>query len=250
MRVFLTGRLTVTSEQGGFDETALPGGQGRLTFAALAHHRNPIARDDLAEILWDGDLLPDQWSGALNSIISKIRGLLGQIGLDPKRTLTQTAGSYQLIFPTETWIDAEDAVRRLDRAAGALRHDDIRRAVSEATVASGIYRRPFLAGTEGTWVETVRARHRDSLYRADEILATGWIELGDPDLAAICARHAIATDPFREIAYRLLMEAEAARGDRGAALQAFDDCQRMLAEHLDVTPSRATMDARHRIAAN
>ena len=250
MRVFLTGRLAVETSEGSFDETDLPGTQGRVAFAALSLNRNPVARHELADIVWDSESLPDHWSSALNSIISKIRSVLRSIGLDSRSTLTQTAGSYQLIFPTSTWMDLEDAVRRLDRAAGALRHGDHERAVSEATVASGIYQRPFLPGADGIWIDTVRLRHRDALYHTSEILAAGWTKLGDPDLAATCARRAINTDPYREAAYRLLMNAEAARGDRGAALQAFEHCRRMLADELDVDPSRETMDARHRIASS
>lgn len=239
-RVFLTGRLTVVGADGSFDEGDLPGTQGRVAFAALALHPSPLGRDQLADLVWGDDDLPDAWNAAINSLVSKIRRLLQGVGLDAKKTLIQMAGSYQLVLPTDIWIDVEDATRRLDRAEGARRHHDMSTAVSEATVAAAIFRRPFLPGADGRWVELVRDRHADMLYRSYEVLSDGWRENGDAGLGAAIAAKAIELDPFRESAYRLLMRAEATKGDRAAAILAYRRCRDVLRGELGVGLSSET----------
>ncbi|MDW3219771.1 MAG: bacterial transcriptional activator domain-containing protein [Acidimicrobiales bacterium] len=247
VRVFLTGRLTVVGADGSFDEADLPGTQGRVAFAALALHHDPLARDDLADLVWDNDTLPGAWSQALNSIVSKVRRLLTSIGVDGRAALRQVGGSYQLVVPSDWWIDAEDAVRRLDRAEGAARHGDWKAAATDATVAASIFRRPFLTGSEGLWVERERARLRNAQYRSHEVLAESWIEQHDPGLAATIARQAIELDPLRESAYRLAIRAELARGDRAAAALVFRRCEQTLRDELGITPSADTRHLRDQL---
>lgn len=217
-----------------------PGIQGRVAFTALTLHNSPLARDQLAELVWGDEELPGAWSAALSSLISKIRRLLQQTGLDPRQVLVQSSGTYQLVLPADFWVDVEDATRRLDRAEGSLRHGDVVTAVAETTVVTAVFRRPFLPGALGRWVETVRERHLDALYRSYEVLAEGWRERGDAGLAAKIAQDAIEIDPYRESAYRLLMQAEVARGDRAAAIRAYRQCRQVLQVELGLEPSPAT----------
>lgn len=246
MNVFLTGRLTVEGPGGSFDDAALPGNQARVALAALVHERVPLERDRLADIVW-GDDLPDGWSGSLSVLISKARNLMNRCGLDAKSILLSTAGSYAIRLPPGSWVDLEDAARRLDRAEGEVRHGNIPGALPEATVASSILRRPFLRGSEGTWIDGVR-RHQDaSLYRCYEVLADGWREQGDHRLAIEMAEQAIALDPMQETGYRLLMEAELARGDGIAALRAFERCEQIMKAEFGASPSPRTTEVAERV---
>lgn len=245
MNVFLTGPLRVEGPGGSFDEAALPGNQARIALAALVHERVPLDRGRLAEIVW-GDDVPDGWTGSLSALISKTRRLLAGCGLDAKSVLTSSAGSYAINLPAGSWVDLEDATRRLDRAEGAVRHGNLAGALPDATVASSILRRPFLRGAEGLWIDEVRRRNDAALYRCYEVLAEGWRDQGDHRLAIAIAERAIALDPFHETGYRLLMEAELARGDRIAALQAFDRCERIVRSEFGASPSRRTIDVADR----
>lgn len=247
-RVFLTGGLRVDGPVAAIVDGDLPGGQGRVAFAALATSRRPMARDELAEIVWDG-ALPPKWDGALSAVVSRIRSLLGRTGLDGKALLTTVGGTYELQFPPDTWIDLEDAYRRLDRAQGALRHGDPSTAATDGTVAAGILRRPFLAGLDGNWIERQRRRQADALHAATTTLASAWLERDDPALAATLASSAIAQDPLREVGHRLLMLAEWSRGDRGAALRALAACEQVLRDELGVGPSPDTCALAERIRA-
>lgn len=64
--------------------------------------------------------------------------------------------------------------------------------------------------------------------------------MGDHQLAAVTAERAVTLDPFREIGHRLLIEAERARGDSGAAQRAFQRCVRVL-DDIGARPSPDTL---------
>jgi SARP family transcriptional regulator, regulator of embCAB operon len=239
-RLYLTGGVRFDGPDGRFGDADLPGHQGRITLVALAVERRPLARHELADIVW-GESVPPQWNGALSTVVSKIRSLFTRSGVDATTSLPSTGGTYELVLPPDCWVDLEDAYRRLDRAEGAVRHGDDRKATVDATVASSILRRPLLSGVDNEWVDQVRRRQQDAAYRCLTVLASAWHRLGDHQLAATIADAAIDIDPLREVGYRILVEAEIARGDRGAAARALRRCERMLHDELQVRPSPETV---------
>jgi DNA-binding SARP family transcriptional activator len=224
---------------GAFVDSDLPGNQGRIAFVALVSERRPISYDALADIVWD-EQLPSNWKGALAAVISKIRSLVTAIGLDGREVIHASGGAYAFVLPARSWVDLEEAYLRLDRAEGALRHGDNHATTRHATVASSILRRPTLAGVDSRWAEELQRRHTDALHRSLITLASAWNALGDHQLAATIAESAIDVDPLRETGYRRLIDAEIARGDRGAALRAFGRCERILRDELGVSPSSET----------
>jgi DNA-binding SARP family transcriptional activator len=239
-RLYLTGGLRLEGPTGHVTDSDLPGRQGRLAFAALAVERRPLSHDQLAEIIWD-ETPPPQWKGALAPVISKIRSLISTTGLDGPEVLIAGGGAYSLVLPADIWVDLETAHRLLDRAEGALRHDRDLDAARDATIASSILRRGFLTGIDNLWVDRVRDRLTDALYRSSITLATAWNRLGDHQLAATVAQTAIDLDPLREIGHQLLIRAEQARGDHSAALRAYLRCVDVLANELDAPPSPETL---------
>lgn len=239
-RLYLTGGLRLEGPTGWFDDADLPGTQGRVAFAALAIERRPISHDELADIVWD-ESPPTQWKSTLSPMISKIRSLIGTTGLDGGTVLPSVGHAYAFRPPSDIWVDLEDAFRRLDRAEGALRHHHFEQTTRDATVASSILRRPFLTGVDSLWADRVRRRTSDALYRCSIALATAWTQLGDHQLATTTAETAIQLDPLREIAHRLLIQAEIARGDRSAALRAFARCEDIMAAEFGAPPSPDTI---------
>ena len=245
-RLYLTGGLRFDGPDGSFTDGDLPGGQGRLALGALAVERRPIERDALAEIVWDGRI-PAKWEGALSTIVSKLRAVFTDTGVDGRDIVVTIAGTYALLLPAGTWVDLEDATRRLDRAERALRRGDLVGATTDGTVASSILRRPFLAGVDSAWTDRQRRAIDQQRYRCAITLAAAWIGVGDPGLAATIASGAIQLDPLREIAHRLLVEAELERGDRAAAQRALLECERTLIEELGVRPSPETQALAERV---
>ncbi len=247
-RLYLTGGLVFAGPAGTFGDAALPGTQGRISFAALVIERRPISHDGLADIIWDGTP-PERWKSALAAVVSKIRSSITAIGLDGSAVVASVGGSYAFSPPPDTWIDLEQASRSLDRAEGALRHGRADEAAREATVASAIFRRPILAGADCRWLDDVRSRTRDSLHRALITLASAWNEIGDHRLASVVAESAIAVDRYRETGHRVLIDALRAQGDRGAAMQALSRCERILIEELGVGPSPETAQLAEQLRA-
>lgn len=237
-RLYLTGGVRLDGPTGSIVDADLPGTHGRIALTVLVVERRPIPRDALAEIVWDGRP-PPRWDATLAPTISKIRTLITRTGLDGRSIVQSVGRTYAMALPAEAWVDLEDAIRRLDRSEGALRHGDPRGAAADATAASAVLRRPFLAGIDGEWVGAQRRRQRDLAHRCFSLLARAWMMLGDIELAVTNARSAIEVDPYRETAHRLAIEAELARGDRGAALRALERCRTAMAE-LGVVPDPAT----------
>ena len=238
-RVYLTGGIRMEGPEGAFVDADLPGNQGRIAFVALVSERRPISYDALAEIVW-GEQLPSNWKGALAAVVSKIRSLVTTIGLDGRDVVNSSGGAYAFLLPARSWVDLEEAHLRLDRAEGAWRHGDNEATVRHATVASSILRRPTLAGIDSRWAEELQRRQADALHRSLIALASAWNALGDHQLAVTIAESAIDVDPLRETGYQRLIDAEIARGDRGAALRAYGRCERVLREELGVGPSSET----------
>src|SRR5438128_12692495 len=109
LKVFIAGRVAVETNGVVIDERRFPGRQARLLFAYLVAERGrPVPRDELAEALW-GEAPPATWEKALSVIVSKLRGLLAERGMDSTNALTGAFGCYRLDLPQGSWVDVLEA---------------------------------------------------------------------------------------------------------------------------------------------
>ena len=146
LRVYLTGTIRVERGTVLLDESHLPGRQGRVAFAMLSAERDrAVSTDELSEQLWGG-APPDAWEVALRSIVSKLRGALGRVGLDGHGWIEHAFGCYQLRLPSDAWVDLEAASDAVHRAEAALRDGDPDDAMGWSRAATAIARRGFLPG--------------------------------------------------------------------------------------------------------
>jgi YVTN family beta-propeller protein len=227
------------------DEQRFPGRQGRILFAYLAaQNGRPVPRDELAEVLW-GDALPATWEKALRVLMTKLRAVLEEGGIDGATALTSAFGCYQLTLPASAWIDVDAAKEALERAEAALAAGDLGEARSQATVAAALARRSFLPGEDSPWVEEKRRDLREVLVRSLECLRDACFGAGEFTEAVRHAQEVSEVEPFRESGYRRLMEAHAAAGNPAEALRVYERCRRFLAEELGAYPSPET-EAVHR----
>jgi SARP family transcriptional regulator, regulator of embCAB operon len=229
-------------EAGGvvLDERRLPGRQGRLLFAylVLAHGR-AVPREELADLLW-GDALPATWDKALTVLVSKLRGLLSDVGVDGASALTAAHGCYRLELPDLARVDVFQAEEGVREAESLLAADEAVKAKAAAALAESVAGQPFLPGDDGVWVEAKRRELADVRVRSLSALAESSLRSGETVVAIRWAELEIEAEPFRESGYRRLMAAHIAAGDRAEALRVYEQCRRLLAEELGAYPSPET----------
>jgi SARP family transcriptional regulator, regulator of embCAB operon len=206
-------------------------------FAYLAAQQGrPVPRDELAEVLW-GDELPATWEKALRVLMTKLRALLEECGIDGSTALTSAFGCYKLALPAGAWIDVDAAVEAVKRAETALAAGDLVEARSQATTAAALARRSFLPGEDASWVEQRRRELRDVLVRALECLRDASLSAGEFSDSVRYAEEVVEFEPFRESSYLRLMKAHAAAGNPAQALRVYERCRRFLADELGAYPS-------------
>jgi DNA-binding SARP family transcriptional activator len=240
LRVYLAGEVQIEHGDLLLRESGLPGRQARLAFVYLAAERGrAVTQSELAELLWPGSA-PPSWAVALSAIVSKLRLWLAGAGLSRSEVLAQAFGCYQLRLPAGSWIDLEAAANALHQAEGAMLLNDARAAYGPALIATVISRRPFLHGEESAWVQRQRATLLDMLVRALECLSQASAANGESELALAHAREVVRIEPFRESGYRLLMTLLGDLGERAEAMRVYEQCRRLLADELGVSPSPET----------
>ena len=222
------------------DEGRFPGRQGRLLFAYLvAEQGRAVPRDELAEALW-GDAPPATWDKALTVLVSKLRAVLSDGGIDGAGALTGAFGCYRLELPAGSRVDIVEAARAADEAETALSAGGPEQAKTAAALAETLVRQPFLPGDDGAWVEEKRRQIADVRVRALSVLAETSLSSGDAREAVKWSAEIVALEPFRESGYRQLMQAHVAAGNRAEALRVYERCRRLLADELGTYPSPET----------
>jgi DNA-binding SARP family transcriptional activator len=223
------------------DATAgLPGRQGRLLLAYLAMNRERACpRGELVDVLWPQQP-PAATDAALSALLSKLRRALGDGALSGRSEL-------QLTPHGPVRIDVEQAAVAARQAEAALQDGDWSAAAAAAREALAACSGDFLPDCDGPWLVEQRRTLDGVRVRAYEVLAGASLRSGAPADAADAARAAVALAPFRESAYRLLMEAHEAAGNPAEALRAFEDLRRLLREELGTAPGPAAMAVHSRL---
>jgi class 3 adenylate cyclase/DNA-binding SARP family transcriptional activator len=233
----MTDRLAVEANGTKLDEQRFPGRQGRIVFSYLAaQHGRPVPRDELADLLWGNDL-PATWEKALRVLMTKLRALLEECGLESSSVLRSAFGCYQLTLPPDAWIDVDAAASAVERGEAALAAEDLDEARAQASTGADLARRVFLPGEDGRWVEDQRRELRDVLVRALECLRDAALAEGEFGSAVRYAAEITELEPFRETSYRALMQAHVAAGNPAEALRVYERCRRFLADELGAYPS-------------
>jgi len=236
----MTDRLAIEANGARLDERRFPGRQGRILFAYLAAQKGrPVPRDELAELLW-GEELPATWDKALRVLMTKLRALLEECGLDGSSVLTSAFGCYQLTLPDDAWIDVDAALDAIERAEQVLAAGELDEARVHASTAAALARRSFLPGEDGSWIEQKRRDLREVLVRSLVCLCEASLGAGDFADAVRYSEELTELEPYRESGYRRLMQAHAAAGDPAEALRVYERCRTLLAEELGAYPSPGT----------
>ena len=240
MKIQLCGHVAIEA-RGERLESRLPGRQGRLLFVYMAAHRiKPLARDELIEAIWPEEP-PPAADVALRALLSKLRRVLGDAaleGADPVRAILPGA-----------WIDLEAAHEAIHGAESAIALREWARAWSSSQTALFTARRGFLPGEESAWIDDIRRDLDDLHVRALECYVEASLGTGGTEISTArrAARELVSLAPFRESAYRLLMEAFVAEENPAEALRVYERLRTLLREELGTYPSAETQSLHERI---
>ena len=214
---------------------------GRLFWVYLvSERRRPVAKDELAEVLWGEDQLPRSWEQMLRGNASKLRSILATAGMDPAVALSSAFGAYQVRLPSDAVVDVEEAQANLERAIAALGTGNAKDAYRAAAASVAVAARRFMPGWSGVWVDRREAELRELHLRGLDLLAQAAVATGQWADAIAAAEQAVGLEPFRESAHQALMAAHRGAGNPAEGLRAYERCRRVLAEELGASPSAAT----------
>jgi DNA-binding SARP family transcriptional activator len=180
---------------------------------AWLHLEGPGPRGRIAGLLWPG--------GDESQARANLRQALVRLKRSAGELLDESAGVMRLaagvvVLPA----DADDGSPAAARLLGPLEFDD--------------------APEFADWLQARRDAAERERRRERLAAARQHLEAGALDAALAAAEAVLATEPAVEDAHRLRMEVFYLRGDRAAAITAWDDCRDALRTAYGITPSAAT----------
>lgn len=219
--------------------------KARELFQVLITHRGRLLeREEILELLWSDEApatATRDFKVALNALTRV---------LEPERATNEAFAfiaradtAYGLRQGADVWLDADEFTQLIARAEIRNDLDLYRRALA-------LYRDDYLVNDAryAEWAVAERERLLALYLRTADRLATALLARGEyADCIAWCER-LLSRDRCWEHAYRLMMEASGARGDRAQVRRIFERCVRTLREDLDVEPSSATLEVWQRIS--
>ncbi len=221
LRITMLGRMDVRALTG---ESLLPRSRKTRGVLAILALESPalVSRQRIADLLWSrrGE---DQARGSLRQALHELQESLGPAA----RGLIIANRETVALNPDGVWTDA--------RALPLMARD--------RPEALNLLQAELLSDLDGldaafdAWLIEQRRRLRDAALEAASarLSATSTAESRAQE-----ARRILAIDPAQEPVWRILIRAEADRGDRGAAFAAWEECRRIFAERFRGAPSPET----------
>jgi DNA-binding SARP family transcriptional activator/TolB-like protein len=221
LRLRLIGHMEAATASG---ENVLPAGRktrALLAVIALSAPR-PALRSRLAEMLWSRRP-EEQARASLRQEIHRLHEALSPTGID-----VMAINRDHLTLRTNlVWVDVNEVMR----------------ATTSQPAPLSLLEGDLLEDLDGvdpafdSWLAAERERLRDRARKlAEDLLG----EQTDPETTIPAAQRLLAIDRAHEGAWRAMMRAYAARGERGMAIQAYERCRAVLADLLDAAPSSET----------
>lgn len=200
----------------------LPPSAERLV-AYLALQPRPVVRSHAVGVLW-GDRTEERASACLRSAIWRANASSGARIVDADRT--------RVALSPDVGVDA--------RQASTAAHAQL---TGGAPVNPVMLTGDLLPGWYDDWVMVERERIRQLCLSAMEQMAQSLLDAGQVSLAIEAALSVVTTEPLRESAQRVLIEAHVAAGNRGEALRQFDRCRDLLRAELGLQPGEGVAAA-------
>lgn len=202
------------------DVVSLPLTAQRLV-AFVALYDRPVSRLAVAGSLWP-DVSEEHSNGSLRSTLWRLR----QPGSD---LVLSTAGGVQL--DSAVSVDFREANAVIRGVLAGQNHRELRLSPYLIEAAD------LLTGWYDDWVLLERERFRQLRLRALEMVCRQLTEVGRLAEAMLAGLAAVATEPLRETARRVLIQAYLAEGNYAEALEQYTSYRQLLRAELGLDPS-------------
>ena len=205
--------------------------RGLLVYLALQSDR-PFPREVLATLFWP----EESESNARNNLrqsLYQLRKVLGDLKSPDQPYLLVTRQTVQFNADSDFVLDANHFLQSIDRG--------------ELEAAVDVYYGDLLPGFTcdslqfEDWLRHEREQLHHAALEAMFAVTEDHLQSGQLDQAQAVARRQLALEPWREPAYRQLMQAYALAGDRGSALAQYEVCREILWDELGVEPTAETV---------
>ncbi len=205
--------------------------KGLLVYLALQYERS-FPREVLATLFWP----EESESNARNNLrqsLHQLRKVLGDLESPDEEYLLVTRQTVQFNADSDFILDVDHFMQAIERrdlqAAVAGYHGDL---LPGFTCDSLLFE---------DWLRLEREHLHQVALEAMFEVTEEYLRTGQLDKAQAVARHQLTLEPWREPAYRQLMQAYALAGDRSNALAQFEVCREILWDELGVEPAAETV---------
>jgi predicted ATPase/DNA-binding SARP family transcriptional activator len=239
LTVAVLGALEVTRDG---QRVPVPAGKTSELVVRLALEAGELVRADrLVDDLWAARGLSPR-RNTLQSKIAMLRRALGDPGV-----VTSRGGSYALAVDSSN-VDALAALDSTAIAAQLLDAGDGRGAADLCASTLRLYRGDVLqAAGDGAWVTAHRARLEEARVKLLEIQFAARLRLGDVGDVIGELEAAVATHPFQESLWELLITAQYRAGRQADALASYRRVRTQLAAELGLDPRPQLQELEQRI---
>ncbi len=191
-----------------------------LAILALAAPE-PVLRSTLVDLLWSRRD-PPQARGSLRQAVREL-----QLALGPVAGLLRVERTHIALTSNGVWVDARQAI------AVATMHPH-RPAARQDSLLSD------LVGLDPAFDRWLRDERHALAQRMRRAAEADLAQARGPDALMAAAERLLAIDPAHEGAWRAIIRCHAERGDRAAAVAAFERCRAALLDRCQASPGVET----------
>lgn len=209
-----------------------------LCFIGSRRNRR-ASKDTIIDTFW-GEMSPEVVERNFHPTVSHIRKALNRNQPLKQNFLLYRDGDYQLNPEFSYYIDTEEFDRLVEQGESVRRARQFDECIQSYEKAVEIYRGEFMQGSYDPWVDEQRTYYREQYLRLLEALARAAQELKEWPRALNLAQKILREDQFREDIHCMVMQIQAALGNRAAVKDQFEVLRKLLGEELDVEPESGT----------